>query len=490
MTTPRRFHGSTNGNAYARAECDGGRTIMGVIDDIYADLDADISEAAFREAVEDKVEEMAGLADEETAAMLIAHELTDQAVDSIAEIEPGMEEVKFRGKIVAVGDIREFDREDDDVGRVVNVEVADETGSIRAAFWDEMADSATTELEPGQVLRIQGRPREGYGGVEVSVEQAEIDEDAEIDVTVAETYRIDDLSIGLSDVTLRGKVLDSEPIRTFDRDDGSEGRVSNLVVGDETGRLRVTLWDRQAELADAFDPGESIEVIGGYVRERDGDLELHVGSRGSVERLEDDVPYEPDTTDIAEVEIGDTVDIAGVVRSADPKRTFDRDDGSEGQVRNIRVQDKTGDIRVALWGEKADREIVPGDEVQLAEVDIEDGWQDDLEASAGWQSTVTVFEEGPPEPGHDGSQSPRDSADTGLDAFTDPDPADAAAETPSDPIEFTGVVVQAGEPIILDDGDRAVRLDTGADVILGEELTVRGRLDDDQLTVEEIIGRG
>jgi len=491
---------------------------MGAIEDIYADVDADVSEEEFREAVEEKVEQMGGLADEETAAMLVAHELAEGEVGSIAEIEPGMEEVKFLAKVVSVGDVREFERDDaEEPGRVVNVELADETGAIRGAFWDEMAEAATGQLEAGQVLRVKGRPREGYNGVEVSVDDAEPDGDAEIEVDLSGDYRIEDLSMGLSDVTVPGQVLDvDDRVRTFDRDDGSEGRVANLVLGDETGRIRVTLWDDRTDLIEEFDPGASVEVIDGYVRERDGDLELHVGDRGTIERIEEDVTYVPESTDIAGVEIDRTVDIAGVVRSADPKRTFDRDDGSEGQVRNIRVQDDTGDIRVALWGDMADREVAPGDEVQLTDVEIQDGWQDELEASANWQSTLTVLEEGATTSGNAGasngssasggapstgtgstgaesrgSTSGSDDAGTvGLDAFDDGESPSVSSEDgveKGETVEFTGVVVQEGEPVVLDDGEETVSVATDESLELGQEVTIRGRREGSRVYADEVV---
>jgi replication factor A1 len=486
---------------------------MGAIEDIYADVDADVSEEEFREAVEDKVEQMGGLADEETAAMLIAHELTEGEVESVADVEPGMEEVKFLAKVVSVGDVREFERDEgEEPGRVVNVELADETGAIRGAFWDEMAEAATEELESGQVLRVKGRPREGYNGIEVSVDDAEPDDDAEIEVDLSEEHRIEDLSMGASDVTVRGQVLDvDDRVRTFDRDDGSEGRVANLVLGDETGRIRVTLWDERTDLTEEFDPGESVEVVDGYVRERDGDLELHVGDRGTIERIEEDVTYVPESTDIADVEIDRTVDIAGVVRSADPKRTFDRDDGSEGQVRNVRVQDDTGDIRVALWGDMADREVAPGDEVQLTDVEIQDGWQDELEASANWQSTLTVLEEGAAATAEDagrqdggtrsasngmgsdeGASESGDSGTVGLDAFDDGESPSISSEGGADEseterVEFTGVVVQEGEPVVLDDGEETVSVATEETLELGQEVTIRGRREGTRVYADEVV---
>ncbi len=466
---------------------------MSDIEGVYEDLDADVSLEEFREAVEAKVEQMGGLADAETAAMLVAHEVGESEVSGVADIEPGMEEAKFLAKVVDVGELRTFERDgEDEDGRVANVEVADETGAIRAAFWDEHAVAAVEELEEGQVLRIKGRPKDGFSGVEVSVDEVEIDEDAEIDVQVGDTHRIEELTLGLSNVNLVGKLLETGSVRTFDRDDGSEGRVSNLTLGDPTGRLRVTLWDEQADRAAELEPGTAVEVVDGYVRERDGDIELHVGERGAVEETDGDVEYVPRSEPIESLEIGQTVDVAGVVRSADPKRTFDRDDGSEGQVRNVRLQDATGDIRVALWGEKADVDLGPGDEVAFGDVEIQEGWRDDLEASAGWRSTVTVL---------DGEVEDDPEGEAGLAAFaggTDAGGTDGAENGGADDgvddghaegerIEFTGVVVQAGDPVVLDDGKETMSVETGADVGLGEEVTARGVVRDGRLDADDVL---
>ena len=487
---------------------------MGAIEEVYEDLDTDVEFEEFEAAVEDKVEQMGGLADEETAAMLIAHELRDEEADTIADIEPGMNEVKFLGKVTAIGEVKTFERDDEEAeeGRVCNVDVADASGSVRVALWDDMAAAAVEELEVGQVLRVMGRPKEGYSGLEVSADKVEPDEDAEVDVQVLDTYRVEDLSLGASDVDLVGQVLDTDSVRTFDRDDGSEGRVANLTVGDETGRVRVTLWDDKADLADEFEAGEVVEVGDGYVRERDGDLELHVGDRGTVERVDEDVEYVPETTDIGALEIDEVVDIGGGVIETDPKRTFDRDDGSEGQVRNVRIKDDTGEIRVALWGDKADRDIDLADRVVFTDVEIQDGWQDDLEASANWRSTVTVLDEGAEAASGAGGTDERDRGgdEAGLGAFADGASGDgddegatptgdaAAAESSggggaatatatAEEVEFTGTVVQTGDPVVLDDGQRTKSVETDASLRLGEEVTVRGAERDGTIRAEDVF---
>jgi len=469
---------------------------MGAIEDTYADLETDeVSLDEFREAVAEKVEQMGGLADDETAAMLLAHELQDGEVNGIADVTPEMDEAKFVGKVVSVGELRTFERDDEDAedGRVLNVDVADETGTVRVSLWDEQAANAAAELQVGDVIRVAGRPTDGYNGVEVSADRVEPDPDVDIDVQISDTYRVEDLSVGISDVTLVGEVLDTDAVRTFERDDGSEGRVSNLSVGDETGRVTVTLWDDRTAAADEFEPGDIVEIVDGYVRERDGAIELHVGDRGAVEAVDADVEFVPESTPVDDLEIDDVADIAGVIRSVDEKRTFERDDGSEGQVRNVRLQDDTGDIRVALWGEKADRDVGPGDEVLFTDVEIQDGWQDDIEASAGWRASVVELVDGATTAVGDDESSETET--TGLGAYADgtaPETGDSAAsdgdsdDAAGEDVEFTGTVVQARDPVILDDGTETMSVVTDADVTLGETVTVRGPVRDERLDAEEV----
>ena len=59
-----------------------------------------------------------------------------------------------------------------------------------------------------------------------------------------------------------GKVIDKTDPRVFDRQDGEKGAVATLLLGDETGSVRVVLWDERAGAADEVSPGDVLEVIG------------------------------------------------------------------------------------------------------------------------------------------------------------------------------------------------------------------------------------
>ena len=200
--------------------------------------------------VQEKINQMGGLIDENVAEMLIEYEQNGKVQCAISDVKAGSEEeVRFIAKVMSMGQIHEFDKEgEEEKGYVLNVELADETGRVRAAFWNEYAKAIEEELEIGQVLRIQGFSRERKGEIEVSVNRSIIDEDTNIRVDVMEECKIGDLISGAANVQVVGRVLSVESERTFSRSDGSEGKVASITISDETGRIRLVLWDKQTQI--------------------------------------------------------------------------------------------------------------------------------------------------------------------------------------------------------------------------------------------------
>ncbi len=100
--------------------------------------------------------------------------------------------------------------------------------------------------------------------------------------------QIQDLVSGLNDVTVAGQVVAVYPSKTFTRRDWTEGKLVSLLVSDKSGTLRVVLWDDKVDFVESgkIQREQNIRISHGYVREGwDGNLELHVGKRGSVEVL-------------------------------------------------------------------------------------------------------------------------------------------------------------------------------------------------------------
>ncbi|MFA7199431.1 MAG: nucleotide-binding protein, partial [Methanoculleus sp.] len=74
--------------------------------------------------------------------------------------------------------------------------------------------------------------------------------------------RIRDLAAAPSLACFFARVLEVVEPREFERQDGTPGIVASVMVGDETGRARVTLWDEKAGGVHEIEAGDVIEVLG------------------------------------------------------------------------------------------------------------------------------------------------------------------------------------------------------------------------------------
>lgn len=84
----------------------------------------------------------------------------------IAHIIPGMQNVDVVGKIIKLSPVREFSTEKGK-GRVMNVTIADQTGSIRISLWNDEIEQIA-KLGIGGVLRVKGYVKEdNLGNAEI-----------------------------------------------------------------------------------------------------------------------------------------------------------------------------------------------------------------------------------------------------------------------------------------------------------------------------------
>ncbi|MGZ7189168.1 MAG: OB-fold nucleic acid binding domain-containing protein [Halobacteriota archaeon] len=441
------------------------------VKDVYERLTTRISEEEFTKRVNEKVEHMSGLCDEKTAALLVAHELGVDATMQIASIDEQIRTVAFVGKLTRVSPIREFTR-DGEIGYVSNLIVSDETGSIRVVLWNDLAQHAE-ELEMGQTLRISGTVRGGPYGIEVNAREIEVDTSVENQAigSAKDKERIADLMVGLSGVDISGVILDVSPVRTFSRRDGSTGKVASISIGDKTGTIRVTLWDTMAEKASDFSRGDVLKITNGYTRERYGKLEIHVGDRGMIEKSAEHVEFTEQTTSIADVQIGVPCTIEATIDDVGSLREFTRNNGTTGKVRNIVLRDDTGEIRAALWGDRAtaiDEESV-GRRIIARDCVPKNGFHDQIELSIDWRSGLCLLDER-------SAIQPREQ-----------DEHDLSRETAD--VVITGTIVSAKKIICVDNGTDYVAFDKesiGLSLNVGDEVTLTGSKKNDVFTARGV----
>ena len=89
--------------------------------------------------------------------------------------------------------------------------------------------------------------------------------------------KINELATGMRKVNIVGKIIRVFPVRTFTTKNGEPGKVSNLVVADETSNIKVVLWDtNHVELIETGSIGEGsvVEIVNAMMR----DNEIHLGN--------------------------------------------------------------------------------------------------------------------------------------------------------------------------------------------------------------------
>jgi len=373
---------------------------MDEIGEIYEKLGGIISKDEFLEKVDEKIDMMSGLCDKKTAAMLVAHDLgvtAGREVMKIADITADSGNVNFVARVMSVFSAREFNRNDGTIGKVGNIIVADETGSMRLTLWDDKADLLMTDsIKVDQSVQISGYVKDGYSGIEVNVgRNGVIAETDEVVTAALSSQKIADIKDGMGDINISGRVLDIQDIRIFKKKDGSDGRVCNILIGDETGKMRVTLWDDKTDFTTDLNIDDSVEIINGYARENNFNqqVEVQIGTHGVIKKTDAPVEYTETFTPIADIVPGESYSIQGAVSGLGELKEFSRDDGTLNMVSNIYISDDTGRIRVALWAEHAPlvEELDIDTPIQIIDAYSKSGWNDEIELSAGNRSRIAIL---------------------------------------------------------------------------------------------------
>ncbi len=211
---------------------------------------------------------------------------------------------------------------------------------------------------------------------------------------------IKNLVSGLNDVTIAGRVIAIYPVQTFSRSDLTEGKVARSLLADETGTLKLVLWDDKIELIETgkMQQGQIVRVLHGYVRESfDGQLEMHLGKKGDVEISpegvdESRIPRIADFIDKIEQVTPDKkkANVRGIVAWVSPVSEFTRKDGTHGKVRRVRLKDETSEATLVFWNERVDElnTISEGDQLRIINTRVKTALDGRVELHVGNSSQI------------------------------------------------------------------------------------------------------
>lgn len=210
----------------------------------------------------------------------------------------------------------------------------------------------------------------------------------------AERKKINELNDGLKnvDVLVRVKQIFSE--KEFEKN-GKKGRLCNLIVEDETGDCRLTVWSKQVEELGNLKRGELLLLKNAYTSSFREKIQLNIGFAGQIVfNPNESMPLE----EIKEIEKKlneltegmENIDVSCRVLNIFPIKEFEKEKSS-GKVINFQIGDETKVMRAAAWNDLAEKvnKLKEGDLLKIEGAYIKKG-RNEFELNLGWNSRIIV----------------------------------------------------------------------------------------------------
>ncbi|HEV2119131.1 MAG TPA: hypothetical protein VGS11_03345 [Candidatus Bathyarchaeia archaeon] len=341
--------------------------------------------------IERKKLESHGLLSDEGAVRLLAQQLAGLSGESInisdqriSSVQAGLSDATISGEILSISQLREFQRSDGSVGKLVRVKLKDSSGQITCVLWDATAEIVEKEqLGNGSKLRFShGYTRLGLAGeVEFhlgsrsSIEILSKTPMAGLALSSLGAQESPSASVSPESVRVR--------IRKLQKSRGENGPAWALCENEE-GLTMAKFWDSNMETVLSMGEGSVITIKNPWITERNGMVYLNAGARSSItkETLVD-IESPPPVT-IASIKPGPKLyTTRGVVVERSESREIETREGRRTRVSNIRVEDGTGKIRIALWDNHAQivESLRMGDAIRLTGIKARESSNGELEAS-------------------------------------------------------------------------------------------------------------
>jgi replication factor A1 len=91
--------------------------------------------------------------------------------------------------------------------------------------------------------------------------------------------KIKELKPGMNIVNLRARISELKEPREVMTKFGSTTNLTEAILEDDSGSIKLTLWGDQA---DGLESNQEVEIAGGFTKEFRDEIQLGIGKRGSI----------------------------------------------------------------------------------------------------------------------------------------------------------------------------------------------------------------
>jgi replication factor A1 len=369
----------------------------------------DLQEDQLREMIKKRREDSGDLLTDEGAAHIVAFELgvslrQEKGFDTeihIEDLTSGMNDVSISGRILLVGPMYSFTRENGSEGKLTRLLLGDSTGIVDVVIWDDKVDTLNEEgIIPNEMVRIS----HGYVKNRLNGQQElSIGKRGNIlripDNTPDKCPRVEDYSRKIESimdetrfVNLEGEVRQIYPLSEFRHTDGTEGRVRRILLSDNSGEIICVFWDDKSELVEDAAVGDMIKVTAASARKGRNEIELHTTKLSEVKTTKTRQANREGELTISNIRPRMmNVNVVAWVVQVGNKRRFMTKKGNEGEVVTILLADKTGNIRLNLWNDTAiGTQIIKRGDLVIVKNAYVGTWLDRMSLNLGSKGEIHV----------------------------------------------------------------------------------------------------
>ncbi len=286
---------------------------------------------------------------------------------NIAGIALDRKEVNVIGVVKSEPKLFAFQRQGGE-GYVLRTRIADMTGSITVVIWNEKVEDVR-DLKRDDVLQvINGKVKRDLGGfAEIHVDKRskiEIlkDRPAYLQAPASRFTKIAALKPTMRGIDLIVRVARVGEQRELKRSTGETTQIGRLLVNDDTGLTKISLWNEHAKLLERVREGDILLIEDASTRERAGEVSINAGKTTSITvnpQIEDELkPAPPKVTKIKDLpQASGMVIVEGTLTETPILREVLTKGGEKIEVASSRIMDETGEARVSIWRTLA-RQIV------------------------------------------------------------------------------------------------------------------------------------
>jgi replication factor A1 len=359
--------------------------------------------------IKDKKTEAGGYFTDESAARLVASELGIEISREplrpeilIRDLVSGLNDVTVTGRVIIVYPSKTFVRSGGVEGSVARLLIADKSDTLRVALWDDKASLIYDgKVKPGQIIRVlHGYVREGlYGKLELHVgSRGDVQisplgaADQEYPLITSFIQKIGEITRKTEIVNVLGIVHIVYSVSTFERNDGTHGKVMRLRLRDETGQITAVFWNKKIDELGEVKIGDCLRIMDARVKESSsGQIEIYTKDTTQIEKLLD---YEEKITAIANItEEGGPITVEGIAETAPTIREVTTAQGEKVVVASFEIADKTGKIRVSLWRKLVEtvKDLLPGTQVKIRNTYVKRGLSNQLELTSRMLTAIEIL---------------------------------------------------------------------------------------------------